>query len=63
MVAGEKIFKVLLPYIWVSQPYWPCDKHYVDDFLLTCTYKLTFKDLDENDPVVSKKASLISICK
>ena len=35
-----------------------CDKHYVDEFLSTCKYKLTFKNLYENGPVVSEKASL-----
>ena len=35
--ASLKIFKSF----W--QTSWSCDQHYVDEFLLTCIYKLTFK--------------------
>ena len=57
MVPGKRIFNVFY-HIWAWQPSWSCDLHYVDAFLLTCTYKLTFKILVENGPVVSEKSKL-----
>ena len=51
----EDFFKCFYHLIWAWQPSWSCDLQNVDEVSLTCTYKLTFKNLVENGPVVSEK--------
>ena len=40
--SWKEDFKVFY-HIWAWQPSWSCDLQNVDEFSLTCTYKLTFK--------------------
>ena len=51
----EDFFKVFNN-IWAWQPSSSCDQHYVDEFSLTCTYKLNIQNVVENGSKVSKKS-------